>query len=125
MLEDGLSTSEICDVFGFTNERDRHAMSSMLYKIRSGSGYTQISKDYNIENYDAEAQRIRSLRKHPDAVYRAIIYMWHTNHLTAPEIGEILGMPRQTVASIIRKLSQSNAIPSEIDESSSTIESIA
>lgn len=114
-LENGFSTSQISDLLQLTSERDRHAMITLVYRLRKGDNYTEITKDYNFPTIDPNALQIRAKRKYPDALYRAIRYMVLVDKLTSSEIRQILDIDRHFI---------DNYIHNHCKEGSTTIETV-
>lgn len=98
-MESGLSVSQIADLLGVTGEKDRHAIISLTYRLRSGKHYTSIASQYDLNTYDAELLRIKSLQKYSEPVYHAIDYLTNVLHLSVREIADILHLSVKMVAS--------------------------
>ena len=90
------SASEICDMMGATQERDRSRIISTLFMLRHGKGNPYISAKYDFSKYNASALRKGSLRKYSEPVYSAINYFIDRGFSNS-EIARILGIPRQTI----------------------------
>lgn len=101
-LENGFSTSQISELLGLTAERDRHAMVTLVYRLRRGINYKEITKDYNLHSIDPNISQIQYKRKYPDALYRAIRYMVLVDKLSPSEIRRILDIDKHIVYNYIQ-----------------------
>lgn len=96
MLIQNKSSSQICSELGISDPRSKNRMITLCYRIRMHQTRPEITLKYNFDNYNTEKSKTESYQKYNDQIIASIYRMFDAGFSNV-QVGELLGIPRQTI----------------------------
>lgn len=96
MLIQNKSSSQICSELGISDPRSKNRMITLCYRIRMHQTRPEITSKYNFDNYNTEKSKTESYQKYNDQIIESIYRMFDAGFSNV-QVGELLGIPRQTI----------------------------
>lgn len=96
LLLENKSSSQICTELGITDPRSKNRMITLCYRIREHQTRPEITSKYDFSNYDTTKSKTESYQKYNDQIVDSIYRMFDAGFSNV-QIGELLGIPRQTI----------------------------
>ena len=96
MLLDNKSSSEISAELGITDPRSKNRMISLCHRIRNHQTRPDITSKYDFSKYDTNKSKVQSYQKYDTQIVESIYRMFDAGFSNV-QVGNLLGIPRQTI----------------------------